>query len=64
VDWYDLHMVRQTPFEPFSGVIIQVLQQVYLDHDRVDDELVESIRYPSDHPNAAEVSSVQTLFTR
>jgi len=31
------------------------LEQVYLNKDNVDDELVESIRYPSLHPNAAEV---------
>ncbi|GAB5036622.1 Hypothetical protein NocV09_04400090 [Nannochloropsis oceanica] len=37
------------------GRIKQVLQQVYLNKDNVDDELVESIRYPSLHPNAAEV---------
>jgi hypothetical protein len=28
---------------------------VYIDPQNVDDELVESIRYPAEHPNAAEV---------
>ena len=36
--------------------IDQVLKQVYpVDNQNVDDDLVESIRYPSDHPNAPEV---------
>lgn len=35
--------------------IKQVLQQVYMDPQNVDEELVESIRYPSLHPNAPEV---------
>ncbi|CAM9397700.1 unnamed protein product [Discosporangium mesarthrocarpum] len=35
--------------------IKQVLTQVYIDPKNVDDELVESIRKPSLHPNAAEV---------
>lgn len=33
----------------------QVLQQVYTSPVNVDDELVESIRFPADHPNAPEV---------
>lgn len=33
----------------------QVLCQVYTDSRNVDDDLVESIRLPSMHPNAAEV---------
>ncbi|CAM9409852.1 unnamed protein product [Phaeothamnion confervicola] len=36
--------------------IAQVLRQVYsVDTMNVDDDLVESIRFPSDHPNACEV---------
>jgi hypothetical protein len=35
--------------------VLQVLEQVYIDKSNVDDELVESIRFPSEHPNAAEV---------
>lgn len=36
--------------------IAQILRQVYpIDNKNVDEELVESIRYPSLHPNAAEV---------
>jgi pimeloyl-ACP methyl ester carboxylesterase len=36
--------------------IAQILKQVYpIDNTYVDEELVESIRYPSLHPNAAEV---------
>jgi pimeloyl-ACP methyl ester carboxylesterase len=36
--------------------IKQILKQVYpVNNSNVNDELVESIRYPSNHPNAAEV---------
>lgn len=31
-----------------------------MDKQNVDDELVESIRFPSDHPNAAEVTDEST----
>ena len=32
----------------------QVLEQVYIAHDNLDDELVNSIVWPAQHPNAAE----------
>lgn len=39
----------------FSLCLSLTLKQVYLNKENVDEELVESIRYPSLHPNAAEV---------
>lgn len=35
-------------------VVKQVLEQVYINQQNVDEELVDSILWPSQHPNAAE----------
>lgn len=53
--YYQNITLTHTYIQKQIGRIKQVLQQVYLNKENVDDELVESIRYPSLHPNAAEV---------
>ena len=36
-------------------IVLQVLQQVYINHQNLDDELVNSIAWPAQDSNAAEV---------
>ena len=37
------------------GVVLQVLRQVYVDHQNIDDQLVRSIALPANDSNASEI---------
>ena len=40
--------------ERYVWAFLQVLEQVYISRQNVDEDLVNSILWPSEHPNAAE----------